>query len=196
MFTTRDVWMVIQKATLKITEDDKGVEHRSAQVALVLDPFPMPLAHELGEDVATHFFTEDGAVRQEVSSVSLDPRVPVQRMSVTSAVGHPGTEIRDVEIRGLSVAKQEDDKSGRVWFKATFNILFGLESKLNQEWLVRCFGLGMNFSFYAEQLSMLDDASAAAKRLGDLGGGTLTDADGNAIMKIEDTSRANGEARA
>jgi len=46
MFSTRDVWMVIKKATLTVAEDDRGVEHRMAEVALVLDPLPMPLARD------------------------------------------------------------------------------------------------------------------------------------------------------
>lgn len=159
MFLTRDVWMVIKKATLTIAEDNEGVERRMAEVALVLDPFPMPLARELGEDVADHIFTPDGALRQEVSSITLDPRVPQQCMHATSAVGHPGTDIRNVDIDSLAVAKQEDKQSGKVWFRATFKARFDLGPKVNREWLVRYFGLGLNFSFDAEQLGLLPETS-------------------------------------
>src|SRR3990167_2516234 len=145
MFVTRDVWMVIKKATLTVAEDDTGVEPRMAEFALVLDPFPITLAKELGEDVAGHVYSDEGVLRQEVSTITLDPRVPAQRMSATGAVGHEGTVIRNVDVLGLTLAKKSDEKSGTVWFRATFKVRFDLAPKLNREWIVRVFGPGMCF---------------------------------------------------
>ena len=98
MFATRDVWMVFKAAKLAVVKDDKGVDHRVAECQLVLDPFPLTLAHELGEDVALHCYTKAGALRPELSSITLDPRVPHQRMTVRGAKDTAGREIRDVEI--------------------------------------------------------------------------------------------------
>lgn len=161
MFTQRNVWMVIKAAKLAVVEDDKGVEHRMAECQLVIDPLDRTLAHELGEDIASHFFTEAGALRPELNTITLDPRVPNQMMTARPTVdSREGRVIRDVEVLALTVAKQVDEKSGKEWLKATFRVRFDFAPKTHREWIAMYFGYGQCFSFDAEQLS-LDDIPAA-----------------------------------
>lgn len=188
MFASRDEWMVVKAAKLSVVEDDKKVEHRMAEVQLVIEDLPRALASEMGEDVAGHLFTDGGAVRHELASITLDPRVQNQRISVRQVVDGPATEIHDVEVLSLTCARQEDEKTGKEWIRATARVRFDLAPRIHREWLSMHFGYGLHFSFDAEQLDMLDDARSAAKRLGDMGGGTLTDDKGNVILDIPSTA--------
>lgn len=150
MFISRDVWMVVKAAKLTVIEDDKGVEHRMAECQLVLDPLPRELALEMGEDVAGHFFTADGALRRELATITLDPRVPNQRMTARGGPDLPGSEIRDVEVLSLTVARQTDDKTGKEWLKATARVRFDFAPAVHREWIAMYFGYGQCFSFEAE----------------------------------------------
>lgn len=154
MFTTREVVMVLSKATMK-NVDVEDVTHRMAECQLVLEPFPCGLAQELGMDVASFFFADTGAIRSELKTVTLDPRVPQQRMTVAIGQGVEGTEIENVEVLALTGARQCDEDTGREWIRATFKIRFDLGPKLHREWLVMHFGNALVFSFDREQEDLL-----------------------------------------
>lgn len=155
MFSTRDVWMVVKAAKLSVVEDDRNVEHRMAECQLVIDPLPSELAEQLGENVAGHLFNRDGMARHELATITLDPRVPKQRVSVRQVTDGPHTEIRDVEVLSLTGARQEDEKTGKEWIKATVRVRFDLAPKVHREWLSMHFGYGLYFSFDVEQMDML-----------------------------------------
>lgn len=157
MFISENVWMVVKSAKLSVVEDDKKVEHRMAEVQLVIEDLPSDLAHELGEDVASHLFTDAGAVRHELATITLDPRIPNQCARARQTVDTPGTELRDAEILSMTFARQEDDKTGKEWIKATARVRFDLAPKVHREWLAMHFGYGLYFSFEAEQGDMLSD---------------------------------------
>lgn len=156
MFGTRNVWMVLKAAKLTVVTDDQDVEHRMAECQLVLDPFEREIATEMGVDIADHFFTLGGALRPEVTTITLDPRVPTQRMLVRGGTDMPATAIRDVEILSLTVAKQADEKTGKEWLKATARVRFDFAPAAHREWIAMYFGYGQHFSFDSEQLSIDD----------------------------------------
>lgn len=155
MFVTENVWMVVKAAKLSVVEDAKRVEHRMAECQLVIAELPIELAKEMDEAVYSHLFTPSGAVRSELDTITLDPHIPSQTMTARQTVDTPGAEIRHVEILAMTFARQEDDKTGREWIKATARIRFDLAPKVNREWLAMHFGYGLHFSFEAEQLDFL-----------------------------------------
>jgi hypothetical protein len=189
MFVSENVWMVVKAAKLSVVEDDKKVKHRMAEVQLVIDDLPRPLAAELGDDVSSHLFTSDGAIRRELATVTLDPRVPDCAVTVRQAIDGPSTELREVEVLSMTFARQEDERTGRKWIKATARVRFDLAPTVHREWLAMHFGYGLHFTFEAEQGDLLDDPKDAVRRLASLGGGTLTDDKGNVLLEITDGSR-------
>ena len=154
MFVTPNVWMVVKAAKLSVVEDDKGVEHRMAECQLVMEEIPAGLAREIGEDVASHLFTADGAVRHELATITLDPRVPQQAVSARQVPDGPATALRIVEVLSMTFARQEDDKTGKEWIKLTAKVRFDLAPKVHREWLAMHFGYGLHFSFELEQMEL------------------------------------------
>lgn len=192
MFVSENVWMVVKAAKLSVVEDDKKVEHRMAEVQLVIEDLPLALAAELGDDVSSHLFTADGAVRRELATVTLDPRVPDCAMTVRQALDGPGTELREVEVLSMTFARQEDEKTGREWIKATARVRFDLAPKIHREWLAMHFGYGLHFSFQAEQGDMFEPArefiesSQRRMRRGGIDSVTLTGPDGTGVRITKD----------
>lgn len=160
MFVTENVWMVVKSAKLSVVEDDKKVEHRMAEVQLVIEDLGHELARELGEDVASHLFSDAGAIRHELATITLDPRIPPQCATARQTADAPSTELRNVEVLSMTFARQEDDKTGKEWIKSTARVRFDLAPKVHREWLAMHFGFGLHFSFEAEQGDMLRDNPA------------------------------------
>lgn len=157
MFSSENVRMLLAKATMKIVTDDKGVQHRMAECALVLEPFTLALARELGDEIASHLFTADGNIRPELESASLDPRVPQQAITVRETPDSaPTVTLRQVDVFGLSVGRQSSEVM--VWIKATVKVRFSLADRAHRDFLARGFGLTLCWTFEAEQ-----------NRLGDIG---------------------------
>ena len=195
MFRTKNVWMVFKAAKLTVVEDDKGVDHRMAECSVLLEPFPYELAQELGEAVAAHCYNDAGALRTELQTVTLDPRVPPQLMTVCGAVDVPGTKIDHVEILGLAVSHQVDEDTAREWLKATIRIRFDFAPRIHREWLGMYFGQGGFFSFELEQQYLHDlvERVSLAKELQDA---LKTPAAGtSASMTLTTTDRKTGKRR-
>lgn len=157
MFQSPDVWMVFKAGKLATVEVD-GVEHRMAECSLVIEPFRLDLAEQLGESVRVHLYDDDARLRSELATITLDPRVPKQMMSARGAEGVPATEIRLVEILAMTCARQADEKTGEEWIKATIRVRFDFAPKVHREWIAMYFGLGFHATFEAEQLDMLSEA--------------------------------------
>jgi len=153
MFTTDNVQLLLSKATLKLIKDDKGVEHPMAECILLRDPFPIALARELGEGVADHLYDDEDGIREELQSITLDPKVQQQAISVREApdVPSPLVTLRHVDILTLTCAKAVDEKTGEVWIKASLRVRFGLAEREHREFLVRGFGHLLCWSFSVEQ---------------------------------------------
>lgn len=158
MFVTSDVWMVFKAAKLTVAEVDK-VERRMAECQFVLEPFPYELAQELGDSVASHLFTPEGALRTELASVTLDPRVPMQRMFARGTEGVPATQIDDVEVLAMTCSRQVDDKTRREWIKATVRVRFDFSPARHREWIAMYFGYGFHATFEAGQGDLFDDGA-------------------------------------
>jgi hypothetical protein len=159
MFQTKDVMLKVKAAKLVESEDSKGNPVKMAEVQLVRETFPIHLARELGEEVASHLWTEDDAIRHELDSITLDPRIPNQRLAIRAVPDMPATELQHVEVGKMTFARQEDDKTGEEWIRATIRIRFDLAPKVHREWLIMHFGEVALFSGELEQLDLIDRAN-------------------------------------
>lgn len=153
MFSSKNVSMLLAKATMKIIQDDKKVEHQMAECALVIEQFERRLADELGEEIAVHLFAEHGGIRPELESVALDPRVPQQQIEVreTRDSKAAAVTLRQVDILGMVASHERDDKSGDDWIRVTVKVRFALAERSHRDFLARCFGLRLCWTFSAEQ---------------------------------------------
>jgi hypothetical protein len=143
--------MSLSKATLKMVKDDRGVEHPMAECVLLRDPFPVFLAHELGDGVADHLFSND-KVRDELKTITLDPYVPQQAITVRETPDSEGVvTLRHVDILTLTCAACQDEDTGERWIKASVRIRFGLAEREHRDFLVRAFGMQLCWSFAVEQ---------------------------------------------
>lgn len=155
MFSTPDVWMTFKAAKLAVVNRD-DVERRMAECQFVIEPFSFELAAQLGDAVLSHVFTEAGALRSELSSATLDPRVPLQRLHARGAEGVPATVIEDVDILKLTCSRQVDDRSGKEWIKATVYARFDFAANVHREWIATYFGYGFYATFEAVQDELFD----------------------------------------
>jgi len=158
MYRSKDVWMVLKSAKLTTGKDDKGVEHKLAEVQLVIDELPRELALEMGEEVSVHLFSDDGAIRTNLETVTLDPRIPNQRMTVRGGIDMVHTAIENVEIVALTARRQVNEDTGKEWISLTTKARFDFAPKGHREWLAMHFGYGQHFTFEAEQGDLLGQA--------------------------------------
>jgi hypothetical protein len=162
MFSTPHVGLTIHSAKLRIGSNSNGDVTKEAEITLVCEPFPYHLAQELGDSVAGHLFTreKEPAVRVELESIQLDPRVPAQRVFVFAdtrgevAIGM----LQQVAFGALKVTKVVNEKSGMVWLKASITATVDLGWREHRDWLIANFGEIRFFSFACEQEELLPDA--------------------------------------
>lgn len=162
MFVSQNVPAILSKAVLVRGQNEDGESTIAAECQLVFEPFPESLALELGEGIASHLFLEHAAnlpekIRPELQSITLDPRVPAQTVTVSSVMdgSHVSGEWRHVSFGALSISRVE--KGGLEWLKAVQRINFDIATKAHRELLIAKFGEVLYLSFCAEQGDMLAD---------------------------------------
>src|SRR3990172_9448254 len=108
MFLSEHIPALFKKGMLKLVQADDGGTKRVAEATLLIEPFPVSLARELGEDIAGHLFTEDGAIRDELESVDLRIRCGLQRVTVQAHEELPSVAVLDpVSIKDVTVKRIE-----------------------------------------------------------------------------------------
>ena len=199
MFVTENVAALFKKGTLKLVPTEDGYK-REAEATLVIEPFNPGLAHQLGEDIHDHLFTDDGEIRDELEAIDLRVTVGIQNVIVRRheelepcAMLSP-VSIKDVAVKRCS-KKDEDD-----WLACSFVLVFGLEDKEARAFVLDEFGKRLRWTFEAMQRDLLSQAGAheAAARLGEMagkdGGAVLTGPDGEVVRFDSDTAKKHRDA--
>lgn len=160
MFLSTNIPSVFKKGTLKLVPSEDGGSKRVAEATLIVEPFPVSLARELGEEIAGHLFTDDGAIRDELESVDLRVRAGLQRITVRPHEDlHPVAVLEPVSIKDVSVKRIDDKASGRSWLSLTFALVFSLENKAARNFVLDEFGKALLWSFDGLQRDLLNKAS-------------------------------------
>jgi hypothetical protein len=199
MFVSDNVPALFKKGVLKMTPRDDGTYRRVAEATLVIEPFPVALAHEMGEEFAEHLVDSTGAIREELEAIDLRVRAGLQSVTVRPHEElEPIALIAPVSIKDVSVTRVEDKKSGRQWLSLSFVLVFSLEDKAVRNFVLDEFGKTLLWSFVSMQRELLQDAAIhdAAARLGELGPCTITATGMEPITFDETTAKANREKAA
>lgn len=168
MFTSENVPVILAKAVLVRGQNADGEATIEAECQIVLEPFREELAHELGDGIASHLFCEHTAaepekIRPELQTITLDPKVPRQKVTVSSTVD--GSFIsgawRHVSFGALSITRVE--KNSLTCLKAVQRISFDIAPKDHRELLIAKFGEILYLSFEAEQGDMFESVTDRVK---------------------------------
>lgn len=153
MFKTKRVLAQLNRATLKIITDPKGVDHRMAECAVVIEVLERNLAAELGARVYEHLFRKNGKVRSEIETINIDPDVPQQRVDIHLAVDSKARSVvlLNVDVLGITAKRETDSEKTAEWFKLTIKLRFSLAEKVHREFLARKFGTLLCWTFHPEQ---------------------------------------------
>lgn len=190
MFISENVAAVFKKGTLKLTETDEGYR-RVCEATCVIEPFPVELSRELGEEISGHLFNEDGSIREELGAIDLRVRSGVQRVSVRHDEAlEPITVLASVSIKDVSVQRVEDKKLGRAWLSCSYVLVFSLEDKRVRNFVLDEFGKRLFWSFEAMQRELLASAAIheSLAKLGDtagIGGSVSFGVSGGEMHKID-----------
>jgi hypothetical protein len=178
MFLSKNLPVLFKNATLKVNEENE----RFALVTFVLEPFTPKLAHELGEEVASHFYDDRGVVRPEFTKIGFQaqPGTRVQILTVRAAPDAPGSaEIQPLRIEGYEVSKPDPEKER---LKLTMTASFSLAERTHRAFAIDRFGTAIYATFKNARPGLLDDMpSSTSKRLSDI-------ADDFAAAQPKDTS--------
>ena len=169
MFLSENIPALFKKGTLKLQEGEDGYV-RVAEATCLIEPFPVNLARELGEDIAGHLFTTDDAIREELESIDLRVRAGLQNVLVRpNEALEPIARLSPVSIKDVTAAVVEDKKSQRRWLSFSFVLVFSLETKEARNFVLDQFGRTLLWSFEGIQRDLLDKASLydALAKLGD-----------------------------
>lgn len=166
MFLTPNLPILFKNAKLTVNDENE----RFAAVIFVLEPFTPALAHELGEEVASHFYDSRGVVRPEFTKIDFrtQPGTRVQYLTVRAAPDAIGTTvIKPVVIDSYEVTKPDPEKER---LKLTIAASFSLAEKTNRAFAIDRFGTGIYVTFENAQRSL--DLGAAgnlrSERLSDI----------------------------
>lgn len=156
MFSSPNVKALFKKAALKLETDGDGNLKRVAEATFLIDPFPAALAHELGEEIATHLFDEVDEIRPELDAIALRVQVGLQRVSLRR---HPDLKpsgvLEPVLIRRCKVERIEDPRNEREWLTLSFVLVFDLAPKPARNVLIEEFGNLVFLTFEAMQGDLL-----------------------------------------
>jgi hypothetical protein len=147
MFITTQVRALFKRGALKLITDGDGQITRVAECQCVIEPFPVALASELGEEVAAHLFDDAGHVRDEIAEVKLRVRVPMQSIEVSSHEELMPVTIGGVGVKDLGAKRCEDPKAGRSWLEFSFVLVIPLESTTARNFVIDSFGSLLYWSF-------------------------------------------------
>lgn len=188
MFTSQNIPALFKKGTLKLQATDDGDLRRVAEATLVIEPFSVALGRELGEEIASHLFTDDGTIRDELEAIDLRVRAGLQHVTVRPDEAlEPIALLSPVSLKDVSATLVEDKKTQRCWLAFSFVLVFSLEEKAARNFVLDQFGRTLFWSFESLQRSLLADARVleAAARLGESCGSdgsvTITAADPNGV---------------
>lgn len=158
MFLTEFVPALFKKGTLKLQESEDGYR-RVAEATLMIEPFPVNLAREMGEEIAVHLFDENGAIRNELESIALNVRAGLQRVTVRHDEALEPIAILDTaSIKDVKATVIEDKKSNRRWMSFSFVLVFSLETKAARNFVLDEFGKTLLWTFEALQGDLLRSA--------------------------------------
>jgi hypothetical protein len=177
MFVTENVPALFKKGTLKLVPSDEGGVRRVAEATCLIEPFPVGYARELGEEIANHLFTDDGAIRDELEAVDLRVRVGLQSVTVRPHEDlAPVAILSPVSIKDVSAKRIEHKESGRAWLQFSFVLVFSLEDKEARNFVLDQFGKGLLWSFLGMQRELLNKAQLhdSLAALGSVGDGTVS----------------------
>lgn len=159
MFASENIPALFKKGTLKLQETDDGYR-RVAEAMLMIEPFPLSLARELGEDMASHLFTDDDMIRPELESIDLRARVGLQRITVRHDEAlDPIAIMEPVSIKDVKATVIEDKKTKRRWLSFQFVLVFSLETKDARNFVLDEFGKTLLWSFLSLQADLLREAA-------------------------------------
>lgn len=159
MFLSPNIPALFKKGTLKLTTNDDGETRRVAEATLVIEPFPVDLARQLGEEIAAHLFDDEDAIRGELESIDLRVRAGLQNVTVrTHEELEPIAILSPASIKDVSATLVEDKKSQRCWLAFSFVVVFSLEDKAARNFVLDHFGRALYWSFEAMQRDLLEKA--------------------------------------
>lgn len=198
MFISDNIPALFKKGTLKLEETDTGVR-RVAEATLVIEPFPAKLAHELGEDIAGHFFTDDGLIRDELESIDLRVRCGLQGVTVRlDEALEPEALIAPASIKDVNVTRVDQKKTQRSWLACSFVVVFSLEDRAARNFVLDQFGKTLLWSFRVMQADLLRSADLhdSLAKLGDPGGdGSVSIGVGGGELHPIDAKRHRAEGK-
>ena len=162
MFVSPHVKALYRKGALKLVDVD-GEWRRVVEATFVIEPFQKELAHELGEDIATHLFDERGRLRDELDAISLRVSVGEQRVYATHHADLQDVAmLSPVTVKDCSAERVEEikkgQKTGRAWLKFAFVLVFDLVGKEARNFAIDEFGNTLLLSFEALQHALPLDA--------------------------------------
>lgn len=158
MFVSENVTALFKKGTLKLMEVEGGYR-RVAEATCVIDPFPVELSRELGEEISGHLFNEDKSIREELEAIDLRVRAGFQHVTVRHHVDlEPIAMLSPVTIKDVAVQRVEDKKMGRYWLMCSFVLVFSLEDKRARNFVLDEFGKHLLLSFQPMQGELLRTA--------------------------------------
>ena len=179
MFTSNNIPALFKKGTLKLIQNAEGEYRRVAEAQLVIEPLPVELARELGDEIAGHLFDDADKIREELEAIDLRVRAGLQHVTVRlDDALEPIAVLSPASIKDVSATLREDMKSGRAWLSLSFVVVFSLEEKAARNFVLDQFGRPLLWSFECVQreLDGLARVKEAAARLVEIGG-----ADGGSV---------------
>lgn len=196
MFVSEMIPALFKKGVLKLQETDDGYR-RVAEATLMIEPFPLSLARELGDEIANHLYDDNDAIRGELESIDLRPRVGLQRVSVRHDEAlEPLVELDEVSVKDLCATVIEDKKTNRRWLSFSFVLTFSLHNRESRNFVIDEFGKALVWSFRPIQRDLLQNAKdaradilEAAAKLGDHGETAIIGPDGERTEFNPETSK-------
>lgn len=165
MFVSEQVPALFKKGTLKLEKTEDGFR-RVAECTLMIEPFPLALARELGEEVAAHLFTDEGQIRGELESIELRPRMGLMRLSAQlDRAMEPVVELDEASVKDLSAKVMEDKASARRWLSFSFVVVFSLQGRAARNFVIDEFGKTLLWSFRPIQADLLASAKAISEEV-------------------------------
>jgi hypothetical protein len=164
MFTEEFVPLHVQKVGLKTEERKPDERFPVFGVGLVLEPLTSSLAKQLGPEVLAHCFTDKGAIREQMTEVTVELTQPEQCLIVRMAEDvAEHCRLRHVRVRRIKITKRDSSTDGggarkskkvgpqTATLRATFDCLIDSAEKVHQQFLCDFFAKTMYFTFEPEQ---------------------------------------------
>lgn len=200
MFISENVEALFKRGKLSLVSTEDGQTRRGAEATLVIEPFTVELARELGEELCGHFYDDDGGIRAELDDIDLIVRLGVQRVTVrTHAEVDAIVQLEPVSIKDLRVKRMTQKRTGAVWLACSFVLVFSLETKAVRNFFLDYFGAYLVWTFQAIQDDLLNraDVHESIARMGEAGLVSVTGPDGKTVHVDEDLAkRHRAKARA